>query len=758
MLAPQMKLSGLVLLNALFLSSAGATSPGASVEGHVALPRARPAPVTVKRYEIVTTNGVLATEPPLAVVYLEGDFAKPRPAVTKEVAQKDLAFLPPLLAIQVGTRVQFPNLDDTYHNIFSYSPAKRFDLGRYRPDERPVPSELFDRAGLVTLRCDIHEHMRGLILVVDTPHFVITNARRTVSHERTSRRPLLVKGVDRQQDDARADGGIKTRVDPARRFSMTLARRAGPEVVAFRRKLIVALMLVVSALTGLGLYLAQRATAASASRELQQSFQAEISALHKVHELRQAALAQRCAAMAQKPRIHAALEDNALDLLYPSAKEELRGLIERSEGTGSEKLDIEARFCRFLDSSGAVLPPPHPEEFGKLAPKTEASLNLKSLPESEQIGYLPDVDAGDHSVNEVTAVPIFSTETGKVISALVVGFAQPSARPDHAAGGIISGIWVGEQLYLPGLSKNDLDLLGRRIGNAIKTGLTTSSLIVHIGNASHLLFYKQLNSGSVFPAAYEVCAYPLTASAVRLRRLRWQIAGAGAGLLLAGFMGSHWIAMRLAKPVEQLAADSAKAEAALALTTEELERSSRYSADASHQLKSPVTLLRTGLESLLACEDLRPEIYEELAVLLHQTRRLTSVIDDLLLLSRVDAGRMEIKAGAVDLSQLIDEWLDDLEALPDSPDVTIERDIPAQLFVAGEKQYVSLIVQNLLENARKYNRAGGRISVTARAGDQVIFLRIGNTGRTIPSAAQSHVFERFYRAGPNGVGGGHGIG
>lgn len=536
---------------------------------------------------------------------------------------------------------------------------------------------------------------------------------------------------------------------------MTFARRAGPEVVAFRRKLIVVLMLVVSALTGLGLYLAQRTTAASASRELQQSFQSEISALHKVHDLRHAALAERCAAMAQKPRIHAALEDNALDLLYPSAKEELRGLIEGDEDAGSKKLDIEARFCRFLDSSGAVLPPPHPQEFGNLAPETEARLNLKSLPDREQIGYLPDAVVGDRSINEVTAVPIFSTETGKVISALVVGFAAPSAR---ATGGMISGIWVDGKLYLPGLSSDDLDLLGRQIGSAVGTGLTTNSLTVRIGKASHLLFYKQLNFGSVFPAAYEVCVYPLTASAIRLRRLRWQIAGAGAGLLLAGFVCSHWIAMRLAKPVEQLAAESAKAEAALALTTEELERSSRYSADASHQLKSPVTLLRTGLESLLACEDLKQEMYEELSVLLHQTRRLTSVIDDLLLLSKVDAGRMEIKAGAVNLSQLIDEWLDDIEALPDSPDVTIERDVPAQLFVAGEKQYVSLIVQNLLENARKYNRTGGRISVTARGDDQVVLLRIGNTGRTIPSVAQSHVFERFYRAGANGVGGGHGIG
>jgi hypothetical protein len=71
--------------------------------------------------------------------------------------------------------VEFPNLDDTYHNIFSYSPAKRFDLGRYRPEERPIPSVVFDVAGLVTLRCDIHEHMRGLILVLNTPYFVITD-------------------------------------------------------------------------------------------------------------------------------------------------------------------------------------------------------------------------------------------------------------------------------------------------------------------------------------------------------------------------------------------------------------------------------------------------------------------------------------------------------------------------------------------------------------------------------------------------------
>lgn len=148
----------------------------ATIEGRVALPKARATPVVNQRYEVVAKGGVLATNPPLAVIYLEGSFPAPAAPAVLQMAQKDLTFIPSLLAVRVGTRVEFPNLDDTYHNIFSYSTPKRFDLGRYRADERPVPSQVFDAPGLVTLRCDIHEHMRALILVVDTPHFVVTAA------------------------------------------------------------------------------------------------------------------------------------------------------------------------------------------------------------------------------------------------------------------------------------------------------------------------------------------------------------------------------------------------------------------------------------------------------------------------------------------------------------------------------------------------------------------------------------------------------
>jgi plastocyanin len=163
-----------VSLVVLALAGAHAVA-AAAIEGRVALPKTRSAPIASKRYEIVARGGVLAPYPPFAVVWLEGDFSKPTELPVQQVVQKDLAFVPPLLPVRVGTKVEFPNLDNTHHNVFSFSPTKHFDLGRYTADVRPVPSQVFDKPGLVTLRCDIHEHMRGLILVLDSSFFVKTD-------------------------------------------------------------------------------------------------------------------------------------------------------------------------------------------------------------------------------------------------------------------------------------------------------------------------------------------------------------------------------------------------------------------------------------------------------------------------------------------------------------------------------------------------------------------------------------------------------
>ena len=538
------------------------------------------------------------------------------------------------------------------------------------------------------------------------------------------------------------------------------------EVASFRARLFTAMMLIVAALTALGLYLAQRKVVADAEQNLQQNFQSELGSLHKLEELRHATLADRCNALAAKPRIHAALEDNAPDLLYPSAKDELRDLMEGGEPPPEQATQsLHARFYRFLDSTGAVIRPPNPYDVGELDPKTEEQLNLSKLPETQQIGYVaenPNSDTG--TIDEVIAVPIFSTLTGEVISALVIGFKPLELGEKHGGASMKSGVWANGKLHLPSLPNSTQASLNQQIANAVaNSGSAQNNFRINVDGAPQLLFYKRLNPDSLFPPAYEICVYPLAYSMAELHRLRWQIGGTGVFLLLAGFVASHLVALRLSAPVKQLALDSEedraqrkRAEAALASTAQELERSARYSADASHQLKSPVTVLRIGLETLLARNGFKPEVYEQLSALLHQTHRLTGVIDDLLLLSRMDAGHLQIASRPVNLSQLVDEWLDDIGALPDSPDVKIEKEFPTDLLVAGETRYTSLVVQNLLENARKYNRPGGQIRVSAHRNASDVVLTVGNTGHTIPSG--ENIFERFHHRSTPSTASGHGIG
>src|SRR5207245_8677593 len=121
---------------------------------------------------------ITPSNPPAAVVYLEGTFpltAKPVSKTPAEMAQKNTMFAPDLVAVHVRGTVEFPNLDDMYHNVFSYSKTKRFDLGRYRKAEKPG-AVIFDKPGVVTVHCEIHDRMRGTILVLETPYFQRTDS------------------------------------------------------------------------------------------------------------------------------------------------------------------------------------------------------------------------------------------------------------------------------------------------------------------------------------------------------------------------------------------------------------------------------------------------------------------------------------------------------------------------------------------------------------------------------------------------------
>lgn len=527
-------------------------------------------------------------------------------------------------------------------------------------------------------------------------------------------------------------------------------------------------MLVVAGLTATGLYFAQRNATSTLQADLLRDFQADIVALHKVEELRHSALAERCRTLVAKPRIHAALEDNALDLLYPSARDELRDIMQNPANPQPDQISgvPHASFYRFLDHAGRVLPPPNPAEVGILTADEEAHLALTELPQTAQVGYVRrGAGTASETIDEIIALPITSTETGELISALVIGFKPLEVAPKGGVEDMMSGIWLNGWLHLPGLPASVRAAVDQEMSRFLAANEAERSSRMYIDGDLYLFFFKKLNSGSAYPAVYEVAVHPLKIALTRQYRLRWQILGAGAVLLLIGFIASHFIAKRLSAPVAKLAVDSEenrarrkRVEAALASKHEELQRSTRFSADASHQLKTPVTVLRAGIEEMLSRENLEPAMYDELSALHHQTYRLTGVIDDLLLLSRMDAGRLKIEFGSVDLSQLVEEWLDDLNALPDPLGLDVKTHVPAGLSISGERRYASLILQNLLENARKYNRSGGRIHVAGREENGSVYLTVGNSGPPIPPEMQPHIFERFSRGANGEKIAGHGIG
>jgi signal transduction histidine kinase len=137
---------------------------------------------------------------------------------------------------------------------------------------------------------------------------------------------------------------------------------------------------------------------------------------------------------------------------------------------------------------------------------------------------------------------------------------------------------------------------------------------------------------------------------------------------------------------------------------------------------------------------------------------LTGVVEDLLLLSRMDAGKLRLTLRPIDLTHLLAESIDDLLAMPEMTELRVETDVPPHLQVLGEAKFVSQVVQNLLDNARKYNRPGGTIRINARSTTDHVELRVANSGRGIPADEQPYIFERFHRAGARDDVPGHGLG
>jgi plastocyanin len=212
----------------LFIAVAGGVSVGATdasagaagvvertgtIEGEVTT-QDRAARRVVNRYAGSGSAAARALQDVPMVAWLEGPSGPATPARAAEIAQQDTAFVPGVLVVPVGTSVAFPNRDPFFHNVFSFSPAKRFDLGRYPKGESK--SVVFDRAGAVKVYCEVHQFMRSAVIAVENPYHAVVDAdgRFTISGVPAGRHKLVVWDVERRPQEVAVTvtAGAVTRV------------------------------------------------------------------------------------------------------------------------------------------------------------------------------------------------------------------------------------------------------------------------------------------------------------------------------------------------------------------------------------------------------------------------------------------------------------------------------------------------------------------------------------------------------------------
>jgi two-component system heavy metal sensor histidine kinase CusS len=253
---------------------------------------------------------------------------------------------------------------------------------------------------------------------------------------------------------------------------------------------------------------------------------------------------------------------------------------------------------------------------------------------------------------------------------------------------------------------------------------------------------------------------------------------------LVVFFGGLWLGRRTVAPVAQLSAAAEKISASnprerlpmpaardeIAKLTEVVNRSfdrlqssyevaTRFSADASHQLKTPVAIMRAGLDHLAQDTQLNETQAAEVATLRQQTRRLTSLIEDLLLLAQADAGRMFLQKEEIDLNLLVQAACEDLQILVSEKKISVEEAFSGEIPILADCRLLAMVMQNLIENAAKYTPCQGVVRIRTFADESGVGVRIANTGKEISGTDKAHIFERFRRG--SDIGGnvrGHGLG
>jgi heavy metal sensor kinase len=181
--------------------------------------------------------------------------------------------------------------------------------------------------------------------------------------------------------------------------------------------------------------------------------------------------------------------------------------------------------------------------------------------------------------------------------------------------------------------------------------------------------------------------------------------------------------------------------------SQSFEGQQRFMADASHELRTPVAILRGEAEVALSQQARSAEEYREsLGVLHHEAERLTHIVEDLFTLTRADAGQYPFQPRDFYLDELVAECGHSARTLALAKKISLNFEETSESPIRADESLLRRMILNLLDNAIKYTPEGGRVTVTCRrAADQYV-LSITDTGGGIPEELQPRIFERFFRA------------
>jgi two-component system OmpR family sensor kinase len=193
------------------------------------------------------------------------------------------------------------------------------------------------------------------------------------------------------------------------------------------------------------------------------------------------------------------------------------------------------------------------------------------------------------------------------------------------------------------------------------------------------------------------------------------------------------------------------------------ERQRRFISDASHELRTPVSILRGEAEVALSQPSRSPEEYREsLAVLHEEAQRLARIVEDLFTLTRADAGEYQLAQRDFYLDELAADCVRATRALAQAKNITLAAVTMEEMPVRADEDLLRRMILNLLDNAIKYTPAGGNVAVTCGSVPEGYELSVTDSGPGIPAEMQSRVFERFFRAdrarSRSGADGGAGLG